>query len=56
MRCASEGGTCNCPFGTVRYGASGCNFALNRFRPTRFVNTTIVCSASLFGGDPAQGI
>ena len=31
MRCASEGSTCNCPFGTVRYGASGCNFALNRF-------------------------
>jgi hypothetical protein len=31
MRCASEGSTCNCPFGTVRYGASGCNFALNRY-------------------------
>jgi hypothetical protein len=27
----------------------------HRFKPTRFVNSTIVCNSSLFGGDPAPG-
>jgi hypothetical protein len=27
----------------------------HRFRPTRFVNSTIACSSSVFGGDPAPG-
>jgi hypothetical protein len=50
VNCASEGGTCYCPKGVVRYGVEG-----GKYAQAKSVATSIGCNSREFG-DPAQGI
>jgi hypothetical protein len=49
--CATEGGQCKCPGGTVRYGVNGA------YAPIKVLKTSesIGCSNEFFGGDPVAG-